>query len=145
MIIVRPAQQADIDRCVAVGREFYEFSPYTGVPYCESSMQELLHGMIEQKMLIIASDENRIIGGIGGCISPMFFNKNYIIAFEMFWWVDPDHRGRLGLRLLNSFEAQAKSLGCAYLMMMTLQKNDIGSLYEKQGFQPYETGYVKRL
>jgi GNAT superfamily N-acetyltransferase len=145
MIEVRPATLDDIPKCAEAGRRFYEFSPYTGVPYDEDSMRDLMESMIDQKMLIVAFNDGAVIGGIGGNLAPIFFNKKYTMAYEMFWWVDPEHRGKLGLKLLSTFESTALELGCSYLMMMTLAKNEVGALYERLGFSQSETGYIKRL
>lgn len=145
MISIRPAEVHEIEKCAEAGRRFYEFSPYKAVPYCEKSMHELMKAMIDNKMLIVAFNDDKVIGGIGGNITPMFINNAYNMAYEMFWWVDDEYRGRLGLKLLSHFENRAIELGCVYLMMMTLQKNDVGTLYERLGFQQSETGYIKVL
>jgi len=108
-------------------------------------MQTLMESMVDSELLIVAFNDGQVIGGIGGSIAPMFLNHAHSMAFEMFWWVDEEYRGRLGLRLLNAFEKRVRELGCSYLMMMTLSKNDVSALYERLGFQQYETGYVKRL
>jgi GNAT superfamily N-acetyltransferase len=124
----------------------HQFSPYRETPYCERSMQDTLASQIEQGMLYIALDADGVVGGIGGGVAPLFINKAYTMAYEQFWWVHEEYRtGRAGLRLLNRFIERSKELGCAYLMMMTLAKNDIGEFYERMGFEPFETGYVKRL
>lgn len=123
----------------------HQFSPYRDTPYCVRSMHETMRAMVEQEMLIVAFEGAEVVGGIGGSTAPMFLNRAHSIAFESFWWVHEEHRGRLGLRLLKAFEDRAKALGCSYLMMMTLSQNDVGALYKRLGFEEFETGYVKRL
>jgi ribosomal protein S18 acetylase RimI-like enzyme len=108
-------------------------------------MHDLMAGMVDAGLLIVAFDGPAVVGGIGGAIAPMFLNKAHSIAYEMFWWVHEEHRGRLGLKLLNAFQARAKELDCSYVMMMTLSLNDIGKLYERLGYERFETGFVKRL
>ena len=145
MIEVRPATLEDIPRCVEAGKRFHQFSPYRDIPYCEETMREGMEAMIDQEMLIVAFNDGEVCGGIGGNIGSCFINKNCKMAYELYWWVDPEQRGRLGLRLLNAFEAQAKELGCYLLMMMTLDINDIGPLFIKLGYEKAETGFIKRL
>lgn len=145
MIEIRIAVTSDICRCVEAGKRFHQFSPYRDIPYCEQTMTDSMEGMIIQKTLIVAFLDSEVIGGIGGNIGSCFINKNYTMAYELYWWVDPEHRGRLGLRLLNAFEARARELGAKLLMMMTLEINDIGPLFIRLGYERAETGYIKRL
>lgn len=143
--MIRFATIDDIDRCHVIGEQFRDFSPYSDVPYCPDTVRDLLSGMIKEQMLIIAEDGNKLIGLIGGSYGPIFFNREYKIAYELFWYVDPEHRGSVGMKLLFAFERRAKEIGCQKLMMMTLRKNDVGALYTRLGFDETETGFVKRL
>lgn len=145
MIEIRAATLADIPECAKQGRRMHQFSPYRDIPYCEKSMHDTMAAQIAAGLLIVAFDGSSVVGGIGGLTAPMFINRAHTMAFEQYWWVHEEHRGRLGLRLLKTFEDRAKELHCSYVMMMTLSHNDIGVLYERLGYERFETGYVKRL
>lgn len=123
----------------------HQFSPYRDIPYCERSMHETMSAQIDAGLLIVAFDGSNVVGGIGGLTAPMFINRAHTMAFEQYWWVHEEHRGRLGIKLLRAFEQRSIDLGCSYLMMMTLSLNDVGVLYERLGYKRAETGYVKRL
>jgi predicted N-acetyltransferase YhbS len=123
----------------------HKFSPYRDIPYCEHSMHQTMRDMVARGLLIVAFDDGKVIGGIGGSVAPMFINHAHQMAYECFWWVHEEHRGRLGLKLLKAFETRAKELDCSFVMMMTLSLNDVGALYERLGYEKFETGYVKRL
>lgn len=145
MIEIRPASLDEIPECIEQGKRMHKFSPYRDVPYCEHSMHQTMREMVARGTLIVAFDGEKVIGGIGGNTAPMFLNRAHTMAFEAFWWVHEEHRGSLGIKLLKRFERRAKELDCTFVMMMTLSLNDIGELYQKLGYERFETGYVKRL
>lgn len=70
-----------------------------------------------------------------------------LVAQEAFWYVLPAARG-LGLKLLATFESWAAEAGAARVMMVhltALQPERLGLLYQRRGYEPVETHYVKHL
>lgn len=68
-----------------------------------------------------------------------------LIAKETVWFVRPCVRGRGTLRMLDAYEAWARSKGCALVGMATLASNDVGALYRRRGYTPVETHFLKPL
>ena len=71
---------------------------------------------------------------------------DWLVAKETIWFVDPDHRGRGALKMLDAYEAWARETGCRAIGMASLagQKNT-DALYLRRGYAPAETHYLKEL
>jgi len=66
-----------------------------------------------------------------------------MIAEEMAWFVDPEHRARfVGPRLLTAAIEWARSNGLKGLKMGAPAGTAVGAFYESQGFTPVETVFI---
>lgn len=66
-------------------------------------------------------------------------------AKETVWYIAPSARGRSALQMLDAYEAWARELGCTTIGMASLATNDVSKLYERRGYAPAETHFVKAL
>jgi GNAT superfamily N-acetyltransferase len=129
------------------GRKFWETTPYTDLPYDEATVYDLLATMVEQQMLVLVKEGGRIVGGAGGTIGPIFFNRHTRVGYECFWWIEPAFRGQ-GMLLLRALERAAEEAGCTHWLMMALEDDSVEQvdvLYRRRGYQRVERGYLKRL
>jgi GNAT superfamily N-acetyltransferase len=80
-------------------------------------------------------------------LHPHYFNASHITGQELFWWIDPDHRGR-GSELLNALEAWVKDQGAHSFVMITLEALEperVGLIYRRRGYRPVEHSYLKEM
>lgn len=66
-------------------------------------------------------------------------------AKETVWYIAPEARGRAALRMLDAYEAWAREQGCVTIGMASLATNDVSKIYERRGYAPAETHFVKSL
>lgn len=66
-------------------------------------------------------------------------------AHETAWYIEPEARGRSAIRMLDAYEAWAREQGCVRVCMASLATNDVSRLYERRGYAPAETHFVKTL
>jgi GNAT superfamily N-acetyltransferase len=69
-------------------------------------------------------------------------------ATELFWYVWPGAERGAGTALLEAFEGWARSRGATRVTMAYMVHNmpeGLGRFYEKRGYEPFETHYVKAL
>lgn len=68
-------------------------------------------------------------------------------AMETVWWMDPEVRGgSTALRMLRDYEDWAVSQGCKFIQMAALATfSRAGKIYERCGYKPTETHYMKVL
>jgi hypothetical protein len=87
-------------------------------------------------------------GFIAGILIPLLGNGNVFQVTELAYWVNPDHRGTAGYKLLVALEDQAKVLGAKYINMIALESSfpevAVG-IYERRLYRKLETTYCKEL
>lgn len=68
------------------------------------------------------------------------------IAEEIAWWVEPEHRNStIGPKLLRSAEQWATTNGANVVKMVAPAGSTVGEFYERLGYRPVETAYIKRV
>lgn len=100
------------------------------------------------QFFLTSSDKTVILydnlGMIAAMVNPFLFGVK-LVAAEVGWWVEPEHRrSKIGQELLWAFEQWGKQSGCT-LATMTSLDDDIGKFYEKNGYRLYERTYIKEL
>lgn len=69
-----------------------------------------------------------------------------IYAEEIAWWVEPDYRGgTLGPKMLRAAEDWATTNGANVIKMVAPAGSTVGSFYERIGYTPVETAFIKRI
>lgn len=109
-----------------------------------------LHEIVKQPDLytvILGVEENKIVGILVG---QLYFSHPLVqfskIATELFWYVDPDHRGKNSFGLMDEYEAWAKDVGATHITMSLLNneyKDKLDRIYKLKGYVPLETQYMK--
>jgi len=118
-------------------------------PYNEKTMTATVNKLIKTGGLFIAKHKNKPIGMIAGIIYPHYTNADHITGQEMFWYVDPKHRGGdAGRGLLDSLQEWAAINGAESFMMISLESihpEKVGQFYMKNGYSLLEHSYIRRL
>lgn len=151
--MIRRAKHSDVPNLIPLGRHFHDASGYASIiPFSEAALADLALGMInnpERATIIVHDQDGSIVGMCGGMIVPSLLNQDVLLATELFWWVEEQHRSGIGaIRMLNAMEVWARSNGAVSLTMMTLDRmnaDSIGRVYERLGFRPAERTYLKEL
>ena len=142
---LREATVDDLPQIVAMGRAFREahYAEFIveNVPRMETQARALIEG--ESSLLLVAEGPSGLVGMIGMMLFPHFLSGE-LVAGELFWWVDPDHRGFAGLRLLKQAEKWAVEHGAARIQMIA-PTLEVGRIYRRLGYQWIETGFQKTV
>ena len=157
MCTIRPAEPNDVDTLVRMGEDFFAFSAFSRfADYDPQSVGGLLMGIIESQRtlltgnpmtVLVAEVDGKIVGGIVGVLTQLWFNNACKVASELAWWVAPEHRrGRTALKLYQAFEAWAKEQGAAHIVMSDLVvegETPAAKLFEKLGYAIVERAHMK--
>lgn len=146
---IRPATAADIPRIVEIGRQFCEEARWGDLLEIDpDSLAASLAGLIEGGVVLVAEPAGAVVGAACAVLFPLYLNHAHLAAAEMFWWVDPEHRGGVGGDLLDALERAVEERGAATFSMLTvagLRDQALGRLYRRRGYRPAETTYTKRF
>jgi RimJ/RimL family protein N-acetyltransferase len=138
--VIRAATAADLATCVEMGVRFGR-EVYAGkVAVDADTILALGVRLLEQGTILVAEKDRAPIGMLGLIVLPHLFSGQPHCS-EVFWWVDPDHRG-CGLRLLRAGEAWAWDHG-ATSFHVSAPDLRVGALYERLGYTKVETAYLR--
>lgn len=147
---IRRATTKDFPALVEIGHKFFEFNPfrhYTDLD--ETSLVITLSDLANNHVLLVVEDGDRVVGAGGAFIAPLFWNHAFKQGIEAFWWVDEEYREQgTGVKLRAVLQEAAKLRGADFWSMIALKDSmyeQVCGHYERSGFAPTETVYMKVL
>jgi GNAT superfamily N-acetyltransferase len=145
--MIRFAASHDVGRLVEMGRRFHASSIYADrVKFDADAVGASLEMFIQSSIGLVKVVERagEIQGAIGGVVAPHFV-AGVTAASELFWWVEPEHRGA-GMGLLTAYEDEAAHRGARYSgMICPFGNGSVEKIYAKSGYSPLETIHFKEL
>jgi GNAT superfamily N-acetyltransferase len=154
VLVIWEATHEDLVQVVALGIRMHAESPeYRDFPMDGQKLLKLYRDMIDgDRGLILLSGDGpggEAVGLALGFVAEFFFGRD-LQAGELAIYVHPEHRskGRHGVRLVNTLEGWARSLGCVRLRLGVsagIDNGGVGRLYEGLGFRPAGGAYSKDL
>ena len=142
--MIREAVPGDIPRLVAMGGRFIRIAYPTTLRDNPAARAETMAAAIagENGLLLVMERCGQIVGMICAFVyvHPLTADK---IGGELFWWVEPECRGR-GLALLRRAEAWAKTRGAIRFTSIAPSART-ARLYRHLGYQELEVHYQKDI
>ncbi len=145
-------QPTDIPDILNTAIEF-NIESQCGVPVDPNSLVDYIVKTLEHKVgnVIIArqKDDLKFAGTLMVVTDSMWWDKNYKIASEVFWWVAPEFRGSsCGSDMLIIGESLARELGAQEFHMFCLESvnpDRVASLLERSGYVQAQRMFRKRF
>ena len=149
--MIRKATIKDIKGIESLGEKFYNEAEFSkkGLGLDVSTFGILVTQLLDYPsvLILVVEKDNKIIGTIGGVISPWLLDTNQKILQELWWYIDPEYRG-IGHRLIVKFEKEAVKLGANFVLMVTLDSKHEDKLityYNKMGYNHLEHHFIKKV
>ncbi len=144
----REATADDLPRVVAMFAEFVATSQYRHYvgndPRHSAAMIQTLIDDPDRALFVVDDAEVGVIGMLGLLIFTQPFSGERV-ASELFWWLDPAHRGHGGW-LLKRGESWARAHGAIRMSMMApVDKPRVAETYEKLGYAEVERIFQRDL
>lgn len=143
--MIREATTADVPRLVVMGTRFLTESAYRGrVTINPVQMADTVHMLLASPIgtVFVAERDGEVVGMIGLLCFQHPISGEATVA-ELFWWVEPEHRGN-GVRLLKRAEQWAREQGATHVHMVA-PTPDVGALYTALGYELLESTYQRVL
>jgi len=151
-LVVRRATLEDYEAYLPMAKNFLASTPMGKfVPFNEATFQKFFANAVENPEVAvwIAEYENKAIGGVGAAAYPMFFNPEYVFVQEIWWWLEPESRGKgAGKLMFQEIENWTKEKNAKAVVMCAFENEKIKkieTLYARQGFQPMERTFLKEV
>ena len=156
-MIVREATLDDVPGIVEMAQRFYPLSPYPAI-YGDMPVEQAaglaivaLQGMAEHGIapgvMLVAEEGGTLVGMLAMHLDAATFTPA-VIAGELVWWMEPEHRGGIGaVRLVREGERQAKARGAHVSRMAVLgtSPHEASEILQRLGYAPTEWIHSKRL
>lgn len=143
------ATKADLKDCVPCAKAFHDvYDP--GVEFCEKSFIDYWESLLDSNtgfMILIEHRDGDVIGGVGGVVTN-FQTSAVKNSIEMFYWVDPEFRGEVAIKLYNEFIAESKRRGATRVLMAYMERSDperMKRFYLAKKFVPFEYHMLKDI
>lgn len=147
--MIRHATPEDLDAIVAMGLAFLTavYSEKLTAPPDPARLHRTARWLLEDagdRALFVSERDGALTGMFGLHCYPHPFTGQRM-ASEMFWWVNPDRRGRWdGIRLFATAREWAQAHGAAVLHMVA-PNAEIEQLYTRLGYQHVESAFAAQL
>lgn len=150
---VREATLDDLGPAVQLLVESYSTTEYSEAikPHYDSIAGHLIAMMANPFALVLVAtkDDGEHVGVVGALAHQMWLNRSHVIAQELFWYVQPDHRKtKAGKRLMAGLEDWANNIGAdaiAVAAAVNPQQKRMKNIFIKQGYTETETFFTKEL
>jgi hypothetical protein len=159
VVVVRDARLDDIDWLITELRAFSEFSTYQHklFPPDEIEVRVKVKALIETQFVRIAELDHVTsvrgepfpeirIGFIAGLHGEHWFNPAIHTFTELFWWVQPEHRGSsAGVRLLEAFIDEGERRRGWIVFGLEHNSPVKDETLIKRGFRAQERSFLKEV
>lgn len=142
---VRRAVAADLPRLVAMGRRFIAESPYQAhIADNPAQIEAIMRRFLDDASgaLFVIGPEGNASGMIGVYAFAHPLDASPRVG-ELFWWVEPEHRGA-GLKLLRAAEDWARARRARSMLMVAPTKR-VAAAYRALGYYKLEEHFTKGL
>jgi hypothetical protein len=145
--LIRRISGDEMAMILPLARDFCSRIP--DCPLNEQHFVQFLKTMDFHKLaaVFIIEHDGQAVGTIGAVVSPDFLTGRKC-ASELFWTVNPEHRGVNSIKLLYALERWATQEGCHHLIMVHLDcsmKEELSKMYPRLGYSLFETWWRKEL
>lgn len=138
---VRRALEGDRLAVISLLKDSHAAAGFT-FPFSATHADILFRQHMERGLILVAGDPAQ------GVLMAMTFYHPFGAgkwAKETVWYIAPQARGRAAIKMLDAYEAWAREQGCVTIGMASLATNDVSRIYERRGYAPAETHFVKAL
>lgn len=145
--MIRAAKKSDFEKILPLCARFWKETEFDE-PFDSEQPLNILELAHNYQLLAVAEKNGEIVGVSAGVKSPLLGNSTVFSGIEMVWWIEPEHRGRLGAKLFAYMEILAKQAGIKYWCMSSLQSSNphrVNAFYERRGYHLTEMTFMRRL
>jgi len=148
--LIRRAIISDEPMVFEMVRKFYNkaFSEFN-VEFKEETAHNIGSELIKNHLVFVACDGDKVIGCIGGFITPSQFDAGSNMFQETLWYIDEAYRtSRDSLRLFSAVEDHCKDNGITHIIMASLgnrRDESLARFYDRRGYTHFETTYIKSI
>ncbi len=145
--MIRHATEDDLPEILEIVEEFYSLTPYSNLlKFSPLKALQTISNVLSLDMtegIVLVLDNDGVKGVIAAILNDTFCSDEKV-ATEIVWYVKPEHRNKEALRLHQAFETWSNLVGSKITAMSDIKGGStLEKYYNRQGYVPIETTYVK--
>lgn len=141
--MIRHAVPSDKPALIGLAAHFHAAAPQlAALPFSPLAAVRTAHAAM-QGGLVLVLDLDGIKGALVALLQPLPFS-DAVAAREVAFWIEPEHRGRWGRRMIEQYEAWAASKGVALVGLACLDERT-ESAFGRLGYASCETMMTKAI
>jgi hypothetical protein len=151
-MIIRRATIDDLPDILDAGSEMFSLSVIARRASLDRSTCEAMFRNIigsDNGLVLLAYKDDKLLGGIAACLTPLWYNADEKVAVALAWWVFPEHRGsRAGGLLKAGFEDWALAKSAAMTAISSVMRDgnpDLSEMLERDGYALSEKLFTKEM
>lgn len=148
--MIRHAVPSDMPELLRMGRAFHAVTGVADlIPLDEPTLERTFQQLMDAELgaLLVVEGEGGLIGATGALLHPHYWNADHITGQELFWWIDPEHRG-CGGKLFDALEGWVREQGASSFTMIALdalEADRVSLIYRRRGYRPAERCFVRGM
>lgn len=155
---IRPGRRSDAPRAIELLRDSHQAAGFARagagltafcVPFLPDYAERLFmrhHDMMSTNACCLVLDVDGVAQGL---LLAMAYEHPFgpvWLAAETVWWIDPAHRGRAAIAMLDAYEAWAAEKGCSFAGMAGMGDDPlVAILYLRRRYAVAEKHFLKAL
>lgn len=153
--MIRPGHRGDTARAIELLRDSHDAAGFAqpgagfSVPFLAHYAERLFVRHLDMMGLNSCCLVHDVDGVAQGLLLAMAYEHPFgpvWISAETVWWIDPAHRGRAAIAMLDAYEAWAASKGCKFAGMAGMGDDPlVANLYLRRGYAVAEKHFLKAL
>lgn len=137
------------DNLLPIVKKSHEDSPWAEYPITDAELNTIIGEYVTDplsKIAVLLCYEGRPVGLLAAFVGhnhPLLRSKK--IAYEMIWYVEPEHRGKYSTKLIDAYEHWALHVVNADMIHISNYSDQaiIDRLYQRRGFVSVEKSFMK--
>jgi hypothetical protein len=148
--MIRFATADDEEAILGMAKEFAAFSPYAEIAVIDDDdLRSTIKWCINNGRIFVADNGGKPIGMLVAVLAPLWYAPKTLVAIEMAWWINAEHRrGTAAIRLVQAFEQWAREKGATAICMSNLEvenANAVSGMLNRMGYNRTEQTHTKRI
>lgn len=144
--MIRIGIKRDKLRAVMMAKHFIDATPIEKLPFDAYKAGQIFDACIESNdcLVLVLEIDGAMVGTfIGEC--QRFPLGNSILAREVIFWIEPDHRGAWATAMIDRFEVWARAKSATRVFLTCFDDGRTPKLFARRGYKPAEITMSKEL
>lgn len=143
--MIRDAVRRDIPALVAMAGRFHAATPIAFLDFDPAAAAFMAGAAVGSRShMAKVLEVGSVVGALIASAGPHPLGRQ-IIAKEVVFWIEPEHRGKFWRPMIAAYEEWARGMGAVACGLSCFADGRTHKVFERAGFTPAEINTIKRV